>query len=169
MKRTIKYVALDVHQATTAASVREASGRVIARTLLPTEEGAIMEFFRGMRGAIHVAFEEGTQAQWSHELLAPRVDRVSALTHPGSVACSNSGSMRSWSPTPGGCGSSTPMTPRTTGSMPKPSPDSDGSIPNSSPPSVTAAKSPRSISPASAPATAWCVLAPSSSTTCAAP
>ena len=76
MKRTTKYVALDVHQATTAASVREAKGRVIARTLLPTEEGAILEFFGGMRGAIHVALEEGTQAQWLHELLAPRVDRV---------------------------------------------------------------------------------------------
>jgi hypothetical protein len=76
MKRTTKYVALDVHQATTAASVREESGRVIARTLLPTEEGAIVEFFRGMRGAIHVTFEEGTQAQWLHELLVQRVERV---------------------------------------------------------------------------------------------
>lgn len=34
MKRSTKYVALDVHQATTAASVREASGRVtLARKL----------------------------------------------------------------------------------------------------------------------------------------
>ena len=63
MKRTTKYVALDVHQATTAASVREASGRVIARTLLPTDEGAIVEFFWGLRGAVHVAFwEEGPDA-----------------------------------------------------------------------------------------------------------
>ncbi len=31
MKRSTKYVALDVHQATTVASVREESGRVIAR------------------------------------------------------------------------------------------------------------------------------------------
>jgi len=76
MKHTTKYVALDVHQATTAASVREGSGRVIARTLLPTEEGAIVEFFRGMRGAIHVALEEGTQAHWLHGLLTPRVERV---------------------------------------------------------------------------------------------
>ena len=45
MKRTTKYVALDVHQATTVASVREESGRVIARTILPTEEPAIVEFF----------------------------------------------------------------------------------------------------------------------------
>lgn len=76
MKRTTKYVALDVHQATTVAAVREERGRVIARTILPTEEGAILEFFRGMRGTIHVTFEEGTQAQWLHGLLAPRVDRV---------------------------------------------------------------------------------------------
>jgi transposase len=76
MKRTTKYVALDVHQATTVASVREESGRVIARTVLPTEAPALLEFVGGMRGAIHVAFEEGTQAQWLHELLTPRVDRV---------------------------------------------------------------------------------------------
>src|SRR5260370_14410776 len=76
MKRTTKYVALDVHQATTVASVREESGRVIARSVLPTDGPALTEFFRGMRGAIHVAWEEGTQAQWLHNLLAPRVDRV---------------------------------------------------------------------------------------------
>jgi hypothetical protein len=49
MKRTTKYVALDVHQASTVASVREESGRVIARSVLPTEGPAIGEFFRGMR------------------------------------------------------------------------------------------------------------------------
>ncbi len=76
MKRSSKYVALDVYQATTVVSVREETGRVIARTILPTEERAVVEFFRGMRGAIHVAFEEGTQAQWLHDLLVPIVDRV---------------------------------------------------------------------------------------------
>ncbi len=76
MKRTMKYVALDVHQATTVASVREAQGRVIARTILPTDEAAILEFFRGMRGAVHVVIEEGTHAQWLHNLLVPRVERL---------------------------------------------------------------------------------------------
>ena len=71
MKRTTKYVALDVHQAMTVASVREENGRVIARTVVPTEAPALVEFFRGMRGAVHVVFEEGTQAQWLHELVAP--------------------------------------------------------------------------------------------------
>jgi len=76
MKHTTKYVALDVHQATTLAVVRHESGRVIARAIVPTEEKALVEFVRGMRGAIHVAFEEGTQAQWLHDLLVPLVERV---------------------------------------------------------------------------------------------
>jgi hypothetical protein len=49
---------------------------VIARGSLPAEASALIEYFRSMRGAIHVAFEEGTQAQWLHDLLAPVVDRV---------------------------------------------------------------------------------------------
>lgn len=76
MKRTTKYVGLDVHQATTYASVRDPGGRILARAILPTEATALEEFFHGMRGAVHVAFEEGTQAQWLYELLVPCVDRV---------------------------------------------------------------------------------------------
>ena len=76
MRRTTKYVALDVHQATTVASVRESSRRVIARTILPTEASAICAYFSGMHGSVHVAFEEGTQAQWLHDLLTPMVDRI---------------------------------------------------------------------------------------------
>jgi hypothetical protein len=91
MKRTTKYVALDVHQATTVASVREESGRVIARSVLPTDEAAVMEFFRGMRGSIHVALEEGTQAQWLHDLLASRVDRVVVCDRRGAPRHGNKG------------------------------------------------------------------------------
>lgn len=76
MKRTPKYVGLDVHQATTVAAVREERGRVIARSVVPTEAPAIVDFCRGMRGAVHVALEEGTQAQWLHDLLAPVVAEV---------------------------------------------------------------------------------------------
>lgn len=76
MTRSTKHVGLDVHQATTVVSVREDSGRVLARSILPTEAAPLLEYFRGLRGAIHVAFEEGTQAQWLHDLLAPVVDRV---------------------------------------------------------------------------------------------
>lgn len=56
MRRSRKYVALDMHQATTVAAVRVENGRVLARTILPTEEPALLEFFHGMWGAIHVVF-----------------------------------------------------------------------------------------------------------------
>lgn len=42
MKCMTKYVASDVHQATTLASVRGECGRVLARTILPTEEPALV-------------------------------------------------------------------------------------------------------------------------------
>src|SRR3970282_666346 len=87
MKRTTTYVALDVHQATTTSSVRETSGRVIARSVLPTEATALVEHFSGMRGSIYVAFEEGTQAQWLHDLLVPVVEEV--------VGCDRRGEARS--------------------------------------------------------------------------
>jgi hypothetical protein len=80
-----------VHQATTIASVREESGRVIARSILPTEAPALVEFFRGMRGAVHVALEEGTQAQWLHDLVAPLVDRVVVCDQRGQPRHGNKG------------------------------------------------------------------------------
>lgn len=91
MKRITKYVALDVHHATTVASVREESGRVIARSILPTEEATILEFLKGMRGAIHVTFEEGTQAQWLYDLLEPVVDRVVVCDRRGKSRQGNKG------------------------------------------------------------------------------
>ncbi len=93
MKRSTKYVGLDVHQATTVAAVREHSGRVIARSILPTEAGALLEFFRGMRGAVHVAFEEGTQAQWLHDLLLPQVHRVLVCDRRGEKRQGNKGDL----------------------------------------------------------------------------
>ena len=91
MKRTTKYVAFDVHQATTVAAVREEGGRVIARSVLPTDGPALVEFLRGMRGAVHVAFEEGTQAQWLHDLVVPLVDRVVVCDRRGQAQEGNKG------------------------------------------------------------------------------
>ena len=91
MTRTTKYVGFDVHQATIVTSVREASGRVLARSVLETHGPSIVEFLRGMRGAIHVAFEEGTQAQWLHDLLAPLVERVVVCDQRGQPRAGNKG------------------------------------------------------------------------------
>jgi transposase len=91
MKRTTKYVGLDVHQATTVASVRDETGRILQRAVIATEAEALLEFFRGMRGSIHVALEEGTQAQWLHDLLEPVVARVVVCDRRGESRGGNKG------------------------------------------------------------------------------
>jgi transposase len=91
MKQTSKYVGLDVHQATTVTVVEDDSGRVIARSVVPTEESALVELVRGMRGAIHVAFEEGTQAQWLHDVLMPHVAQVLVCDRRGESQSGNKG------------------------------------------------------------------------------
>ncbi len=74
--QAIQYLALDVHQATTVASMRDERGRVVMRATVPTEARALLGLVRGLSGPVEVAFEEGTQAQWLHDLLVPHVSRV---------------------------------------------------------------------------------------------
>ena len=74
--QAIQYLALDVHQATTVASVREEGGRVVMRATVPTEARALLALVGGLSGRVEVALEEGTQAQWLYELLSPRAARV---------------------------------------------------------------------------------------------
>jgi hypothetical protein len=91
MKRTAKYVGLDVHQATTVISVRDTSGRVIARDIVATDEASLIGFLGRMRGPGQVAPEEGTQAQWLHDLLEPVADRVVVCDRRGKSKTGNKG------------------------------------------------------------------------------
>ena len=91
MKRNSKYVGLDVHQAMTAVTVRTEGGRVIARSVIETSEHSITEFFDALAGTVHVAFEEGTQAQWLYDLLSPRVGRVIVCDLRGEKRSGNKG------------------------------------------------------------------------------
>lgn len=94
MKQTTKYVGFDVHQQTTVICVREEGGRIIGRHILATEESSLLGFVRGMRGSIHVALEEGTQAQWLHDLLEPVVQRVIVCNRRGEPSQGNKGDWR---------------------------------------------------------------------------
>jgi transposase len=91
MKRTTKHVGLDVHQSTTVASVRDERGVVVARAIVATEGDALKEYFRGMRGSVHVALEEGTQAQWLYDLLRPWVAGVVVCDRRGRSRSGNKG------------------------------------------------------------------------------
>src|SRR5438094_809449 len=43
---------------------------------LPTEARAVVRLIRSAGARVHVAFEEGTQAQWLHDVVAPHAERV---------------------------------------------------------------------------------------------
>jgi len=66
-----------VHQAT--ITVRDSAGKLVIEAILETEE-TILQFLRGVRGSLHVTFEEGTWAAWLHDLLKPHVTRVVGCT-----------------------------------------------------------------------------------------
>lgn len=75
-QQAIQYLALDVHHATVVGSVRDERGNVVMRSTVRTEATAIVGLVRAAGTRVHVAFEEGTQAQWLYDLLRPHAERV---------------------------------------------------------------------------------------------
>ena len=71
-----KYIGLDVHQATISAAVLDSTGKLVMESILETKAATILQFVHGLRGGLHVAFEEGTCAAWLHDLLQPHVTKV---------------------------------------------------------------------------------------------
>lgn len=87
-QQAIHFVGLDVHQSTVVASVRDESGKVVMKATVPTEEKAIVALVRSWP-RVHVAFEEGTQAQWLHDLLRPHAERVTVCNVRGRSETTN--------------------------------------------------------------------------------
>jgi hypothetical protein len=71
-----KYIGLDVHQATISAAVRDSDGKLVLEAILETKAETILQFIHGLRGSLHVTFEEGTSADWLYTLLKPHVTEV---------------------------------------------------------------------------------------------
>src|SRR5580692_155451 len=71
-----KYIGLDVHQATISVAVLDSAGNLVVEAILETKAETILQFIHGLRGSLHVTFEEGTCAAWLHDLLKPHVTQV---------------------------------------------------------------------------------------------
>ena len=74
--QAVQYLAMDVHQATVVASVRNEQGAITMRATVATEARAILSLIRAVGARVMVAFEEGTQAQWLHDLILPHAEGV---------------------------------------------------------------------------------------------
>jgi len=68
-----KYVAMDVHKASVVIGVRDKSGKMISRAVVETKAQTLRDYVKGLRGPVHLTFEEGTHASWLYDLLKPLV------------------------------------------------------------------------------------------------
>ncbi len=71
-----KYIGLDVHKETISIAVLNSSGKLVMESILETKASTVLEFIRGLRGSLHITFEEGTWAAWLYDLLKPHVTKV---------------------------------------------------------------------------------------------
>ena len=71
-----KYIGMDVHTESISIAVRNSAGKVVMECVIETKANMILQFVDGLRGEVHVTFEEGTWAAWLHDLLKPHVAKL---------------------------------------------------------------------------------------------
>ena len=71
-----KYIGMDVHKESISIAVMNAAGKLVMECVIETKASTILQFIHGLRGDLHVTFEEGTWAAWLYDLLKPHVTEV---------------------------------------------------------------------------------------------
>src|ERR1700681_4829006 len=71
-----KYIGLDVHKESISIAVLSSAGKIVMECVIETKASTILQFLRGLRGDLHVTFEEGTSAAWLYDLIQPHVTQI---------------------------------------------------------------------------------------------
>src|SRR5579864_299874 len=71
-----KYIGMDVHKESISIAVRNDVGKIVMECVIETKANIILDLIHGLRGELHVTFEEGTWAAWLYDLLKPHVTRL---------------------------------------------------------------------------------------------
>src|ERR1700681_4247440 len=71
-----KYIGMDVHKESISIAVRNDAGKLVMECVIETKASVILDFIHGLRGELHVTFEEGTWATWLYDLLKPHVTKL---------------------------------------------------------------------------------------------
>ena len=58
--KSLKYIGMDVHTATISVAVLDVAGKLIMESVIETKSSTILELMHGLRGDLHVTFEEGS-------------------------------------------------------------------------------------------------------------
>ena len=73
---SVKYIGMDVHKESISIAVMNSAGKIVLECVVETKASMILQFLSGLRGDLHVTFEEGTWAAWLYDLLKPHTTRL---------------------------------------------------------------------------------------------
>ena len=73
---SVKYIGMDVHKEAISVAVLNSSGKLVMECTIETKASTILDFLKGLRGSLHVTFEEGTWAAWLYDLIKPHVTEL---------------------------------------------------------------------------------------------
>jgi len=76
MSREIKYIGMDVHKEAIVIAVLSEGGKLVMESIVETKASSTLQFVHGLRGELHITWEEGTWAAWLYDLLKPHVHQV---------------------------------------------------------------------------------------------
>ena len=82
MSREIKYIGMDVHKEAIVIAVLNGSGKLVMESIVETKASSILQFIHGLRGELHVTWEEGTWAAWLYDRMSRRRLMYSVGTRP---------------------------------------------------------------------------------------
>jgi transposase len=71
-----KYIGMDVHRESISIAVLNSAGKIVLECVVETKASIILQFIDGLRGELHITFEEGTWAAWLYDLLKPHVTKL---------------------------------------------------------------------------------------------
>jgi diketogulonate reductase-like aldo/keto reductase len=76
MSYDVKYIGMDVHKEAIVIAVLNEGGKLVMESVIETRASSILQFLHGLRGELHVTWEEGTWAAWLYDLLQPQVPHI---------------------------------------------------------------------------------------------
>ena len=81
-----KFIGMDVHRESVSIAVMNSAGKIVMECVIETKASTILDFLDGLRGELHVTFEEGTWAAWLYDLIKPHVTEI-VVCDPRRNAC----------------------------------------------------------------------------------
>jgi transposase len=90
-----RYIGIDAHSQSCTVAIMGPSGKRLREATVETNGKELSDLMRSIAGHKYVCVEEGTQAEWLHEILEPLVDEL-VVTLPAPIHGNKSDSADAW-------------------------------------------------------------------------